>query len=472
MAEAEASLVNRAALAAATCFFRGLNQADRALQIVVHAIEVLQKVGGKPDLHLLRIGSDSAELLGNTELQDQLLELGLATDDQDAAACAMLEAGYAVRLWRRGQPELAVTHLTNVVTIFEKLGDVRELAITKGKIADILYARGDLDAALKIRTEEELPTYEKLGDVRSVAVTKGQITDILEARGDLDAALKIRTEELAPIFEKLGDVRMLAVAKGKIADVLYARGDLDAALKIRTEEELPTYEKLGDVRELAVAKGKIADILEARGDLDAALKIRTEEQLPIFEKLGDVRSVAVSKGQIADILHARGDLDAALKIRTEEQLPTYEKLGDVRGLAVTKAKIADILEARGDLDAARQLNLDNVSAGERMGDAQVIMRAKFSIARIGVAKGISSAEEAQLVVQYFRDAYAMARGLGRPDAIAAIGLEVLGILQSTGAISAAKVVAEEVAAALEKLGLNERADELRSQAAQWRSDEA
>src|SRR5258708_37051363 len=119
----------------------------------------------------------------------------------------MLEAGYAVRLWRRGQPELAVTHLTNVVTIFEKLGDVRELAITKGKIADILYARGDLDAALKIRTEEELPTYEKLGDRRRVAVAKGKIADILEARGDLDAALKHKTEDLLPPFAKLDDVR-------------------------------------------------------------------------------------------------------------------------------------------------------------------------------------------------------------------------------------------------------------------------
>jgi tetratricopeptide (TPR) repeat protein len=472
LAEAEASLVNRAALAAAGYFFYGLNQASGALQIVVRAIEVLQKVGGRPDLHLLRIGSDCAERIGNTALQDRLLEMGLAPGDQDAASRAKLEVGYANRLWRRGQPELAMTHLTNAITIFGQLGDLRSLAVAKGSIADILEARGDLDAALKIRTEEELPTYEKLGDVRSLAVTKGSIADILYARGDLDAALKIRTEEELPTYEKLGDVRSLAVTKGSIADILYARGDLDAALKIRTEEELPTYEKLGDVRALAVAKAKIADILYARGDLDAALKIRTEEELPTYEKLGDVRSLAVAKGKIADILQARGDLDAALKIRTEEELPTYEKLGDVRELAVTKGKIADILQARGDLDSARQLHLDNLSAAERMGEAEGIVHAKFSIARIGVAKGISSAEEAQLVVQYFLDAYAMARGLGRPDAIAAIGLEVLRVLKSMKAISEAKVVAEEVAAALEKLGRKGRADELRSQAAQWRSDEA
>jgi tetratricopeptide (TPR) repeat protein len=512
LAEAEASLVNRTGLAAAGYFYHGLHQADRALQIVVRAIEVLRKVGGKPDLHLLRIGADSAERIGNTELQDQLLEQGLASDDQDAAARAMLAVGYANRLRRRGHSEQALTHLTSASVAFEKLGDkrslavtkgriadildargdldaalkirteeelptyeklgdVRELAVSKGKIADILFARGDLDAALKIRIEEELPTYEKLGDVRSLAVSKGKIADILFARGDLDAALKIRAEEQLPIFEKLGDVRSLAITKGQIADILSARGDLDAALKIRAEEQLPIFEKLGDVRELAITKGKIADILFARGDLDAALKIRTEEQLPIFEKLGDVRALAVTKGWIADILFARGDLDAALKIRTEEQLPIFEKLGDVRELAVTKGKISDILYARGDIDAARRLHLENLSAAERMGNAELIMHAKFSIAHIGMVKGISSAEEAQLVSRYFLDAYATARSLKRPDSIAAIGMEVTSVLRSMQAISEAKVVAEEVAVALEKLGHRERADEVRSQAAQWGSDE-
>ena len=51
--------------------------------------------------------------------------------------------------------------------------------MTMGKIADILQARGQLDEALKIRHEEELPVYERLGDVRSRAVTMGKIADIL-----------------------------------------------------------------------------------------------------------------------------------------------------------------------------------------------------------------------------------------------------------------------------------------------------
>ncbi len=43
---------------------------------------------------------------------------------------------------------------------------MRSKAVTQGKIADILTQRGQLEEALRIRTEEELPVYEHLGDVR------------------------------------------------------------------------------------------------------------------------------------------------------------------------------------------------------------------------------------------------------------------------------------------------------------------
>ena len=84
-----------------------------------------------------------------------------------------------------------------------------------GKIADILQARGQLDEALRIRREEELPVYERLGDVRSTAVTMGKIADILQARGQLDEALRIRREEQLPVYERLGDVRSTAVTMGQ-----------------------------------------------------------------------------------------------------------------------------------------------------------------------------------------------------------------------------------------------------------------
>jgi phosphopentomutase len=55
-----------------------------------------------------------------------------------------------------------------------------------GKIADVLQARGQLDEALRIRQEEQLPVYERLGDVRAKAITMGKIADVLQARGQQD----------------------------------------------------------------------------------------------------------------------------------------------------------------------------------------------------------------------------------------------------------------------------------------------
>ena len=223
---------------------------------------------------------------------------------------------------------------------------------------DLLVELGDLRRSLGEVVEAEdaysraQDALSNMDDRRRQAITRGRIADLLEARGQLDEALRIRTEEELPVYERLGDVRSRAITQGKVADVLQARGRLDEALRIRTEEELPVYEQLGDARSRAITQSKIADVLQAREQLDEALRIRTEEQLPVFDRLGDVRSRAMTQGQIADVLQARGQLDEALRIRTEEELPVYERLGDMRSRAITRSLIADILEARGQPDEA------------------------------------------------------------------------------------------------------------------------
>ncbi|MCP5228043.1 tetratricopeptide repeat protein [Accumulibacter sp.] len=93
-----------------------------------------------------------------------------------------------------------------------------------GKIADILEARGQLDEALRIRQEEQLPVYERLGDVRSKAVTMGKIADILEARGQLDEALALHEQRL-PIAQRLGDIESLAHIRYSTALLRLQRGE-------------------------------------------------------------------------------------------------------------------------------------------------------------------------------------------------------------------------------------------------------
>ena len=279
------------------------------------------------------------EALALSEQQD--------TANRDERAYAALLFHYAGFLIKRGQSDAAESHLARAADSYERVGEVRSKAITQGQIADILQGRGQLDEALRIRREEELPVYERLGDVREKAVTQGQIADILQGRGQLDEALRIRREEELPVFERLGDVREKAVTQGKIADILQARGQLGEALRIRREEQLPVFERLGAVRETAIAQRKISGILQARGQLDEALTILRHDVRPAFERLGDVWMQARTSSAIADILQARGQLGEALRIRREEQLPVYERLGDVRERLVCQANIALTLVARG-----------------------------------------------------------------------------------------------------------------------------
>ena len=65
------------------------------------------------------------------------------------------------------------------------------VAVTMVWIADILRARGELDEALRIRREQELPVYERLGDVREAAIAQAKIALILDGQGHRDDAIAL-----------------------------------------------------------------------------------------------------------------------------------------------------------------------------------------------------------------------------------------------------------------------------------------
>ena len=84
---------------------------------------------------------------------------------------------------------------------------MREAAVTKGQIADIYQARGELDAALEIREKEQLPVYEKLGDVRELLVVRTKIALGLIQRNQAK-------EDGQAIVEHLGWTYIQARARG------------------------------------------------------------------------------------------------------------------------------------------------------------------------------------------------------------------------------------------------------------------
>jgi tetratricopeptide (TPR) repeat protein len=302
------------------------------------ALRILQHAGIEAPWLLLSRAAAAAAEAGEGAVADRLLGEGMdALKRRRAAGGAVepFEAGYLLfesgrRLLTRGELDRAVEVFKEVAALLGESGQDVSVAIARGQIADILHARGALDEALRIRTEEELPVLERLGDVREVAITKGKIADILQARGDLDEALRIRTEEQLPVLERLGDVRSVAVTKGQIADILQARGALDEALRIRTEEQLPVYERLEDLDGLAHVKFDIAQIrlrkgIETQEDGQAVLE-DLAESFAINRKLGRADGIAAVGGLLGRLL-AQLDLHDAARVVLGEAQAAYARLG-------------------------------------------------------------------------------------------------------------------------------------------------
>jgi tetratricopeptide (TPR) repeat protein/CHAT domain-containing protein len=427
------------------------------------AIELLDQQQRVVPWRLLSETARAASTSGDGGTADTLLERGVAALEEqrrsgttvDPAAALFLVYEQAQRLVTRGELDQAQRLFAETARLAEAAGREISATIARGAIADILFSRGELDEALRIRREDELPVYERLGDVRSRAVTMGKIADILVSRGELDEALRIRREEQLPVYERLGDVRSRALTMGQIADILVSRGELDEALRIHREEQLPVYERLGDVRSRAVTMGKIADILVRRGELDEALRIRREDELPVYERLGDVRSRAVTMGQIADILESRGELEEALRIRREEQLPVYERLGDVRSRAVTMGRIADILAQRGDVGAARALQVERLAINRQLNDADGIGATLWDLAQLDLAE-----QKIDDAVPRILEAYEIMSKLGRAEGIAVIGKPVGQLLAANEQPDHARAVLRRSAEMYQKLGRDSDAKEV------------
>ncbi|MBA2592793.1 MAG: CHAT domain-containing protein [Gammaproteobacteria bacterium] len=232
--------------------------------------------------------------------REELLPLAEKTKDRRNYALTLGKIANVLHV--RGKLDEALSILREEeLPVYERLGDVRERAMALRRIADIVIEKGELENGMNLLIQAvELVT--PLRVMRDIAVFKGRIADVLHARGELDEALRIRREEELPVYESLGDVRERALVLGKIANVLVARGELDEAVRIRREEELPVLERLGDVRELIVGRWNLAIMLR-RG--------RKEDVPEALNHLVWAYQAATERGyrearQIADILRQLG----------------------------------------------------------------------------------------------------------------------------------------------------------------------
>jgi tetratricopeptide (TPR) repeat protein len=167
-----------------------------AAQLARQAMACLDRHQVEIPLALLRVAGEACVQVGDTpaargayrralaRLED-LLAQGQTPDTEDHA---YLLAVHSRLLIKDGEPDQALEFLEQAKQLLSTNPRFqREHSIVLGEIADVYQARGQLDEALRIRQEEQLPVYERLGDVRERAVTLGRIADVYQARGQWDA---------------------------------------------------------------------------------------------------------------------------------------------------------------------------------------------------------------------------------------------------------------------------------------------
>lgn len=132
--------------------------------------------------------------------------------------------------------------------VYERLRDVRETAVTQGRIAGILVAKGELEAALAMH-EARLPVAQRLGDLDSIAHIRMSMAQIRMARGELESgAAQTIHDELAEAFAisiKLGRPNAIGMTGFLLAHVLAMAGHRDEARSVLDQAEAG-FAKIGD----------------------------------------------------------------------------------------------------------------------------------------------------------------------------------------------------------------------------------
>ncbi|MEO5364268.1 MAG: CHAT domain-containing protein, partial [Magnetococcus sp. DMHC-8] len=156
--------MEEAAIEAGFWLFKRKHDARTPLTMVQQTLAVLAAAQLSPSPRLLHLGAQCAARLGEAETRRTLLARGMAMPQEDTVEWAELWGEYAVMLAMAGDPTAAQQWLSRAAQVFQQHGDIHSRAITLGKIADILFQQGQLDEAMRIRREEQLPVYNQLGD--------------------------------------------------------------------------------------------------------------------------------------------------------------------------------------------------------------------------------------------------------------------------------------------------------------------
>src|SRR5208337_4616147 len=253
-ARAEPAVLEAAVLAGAA-WLEWQNDETRA----AHAL-IGESMGAFPLAHafrpdLLRLALECANRLGDADLIKSVLNARVSPrpsgDPKALTKHAAFDLRRAEHMVRTGDVAQAEALTREAQTTFRSAGDERGAAVAAGQIADILQSRGEVDEALRVLREEQLPVYERIGDARGRSATLFKIASALLDAGGLEAGRVQEIDDaLAESFGiavRLGQPDGVGTVGAVLAQVLAVGGHHDDALDVLNQAEA-AFRKLGDGR--------------------------------------------------------------------------------------------------------------------------------------------------------------------------------------------------------------------------------
>ncbi|WP_146034031.1 tetratricopeptide repeat protein, partial [Nostoc cycadae] len=189
----------------------------------------------------------------------------LETQDANrtAAECVFQEG---VELYQQGTAESfkqAIAKFKIALQLWQKVGAVREQAVTLGYLGVIYSVLGEKQQALQFYNQS-LPLFWQVGNKVGEAVTLNNIGAVYDDLGDKQQALKFYNQSL-PLFRQVGDKVREAVTLNNISTVYSYLGDKQQALQF-LNQSLPLFRQVGDKAQEATTLNNIGAVYDDLGD--------------------------------------------------------------------------------------------------------------------------------------------------------------------------------------------------------------
>lgn len=231
-------------------------------------------------------------------------------------------------------------------------------------------AQNDYTAVVPL-LEEALTLFRRLGQMREAVFALCELAWAAEEQGDLAAAEALAGEALAEA-RAFGDDRALSAALSALGDMACERRDYEGARALYAES-LELRRDLDDPLLIVSTANSLGWSAKLEGDLDAA-EAALGECLSLAREIGDKPNTASALCMLGEVALSRGDLALAAD-RLSEAHGLYDELRNTRlraeclhglgGVAAAQGRAADAARLWGAADALRAESESELTSSER-----------------------------------------------------------------------------------------------------------